>query len=131
MPDNYYPKSDDVIPPGDLLTGGDDLAEFLFGDKRKRRQIYQMGSLPPGERPPLFHVGALIAGRKSQLSAWMREREQAAAANAEVRVTMLGRLPRDGVRRRTTAVPVLQAPPPLKGGPLPPVPGSPPKRGQV
>jgi hypothetical protein len=73
-------------PPVDLIVGAPGLAEYLYGDREKTKQVYGLSALPPPDRPPLFHLGANLAGRRSTLSAWFSEREQAAMAGAEPRV---------------------------------------------
>jgi len=99
---------------GDLLVGADPIAGFLFGDtsQQNQKRVYDFGRLPPEERPPIFHVGARIAARKSRLITWMLEREQAAEAGCELRISVRGRLPRDGVRQRTHG----PLPPPRRRG---------------
>ena len=56
----------------DLLCGADAIAEFLFGDPRKRRQIYhltQKGVIP------VFRLGATLCARKSRLLHWIEQEE--------------------------------------------------------
>ena len=56
----------------DLLRGADTIAEFMFGDRRKRRQVYhlaQTGQLP------VFKLGATLCARRSTLVAWIEAQE--------------------------------------------------------
>jgi hypothetical protein len=57
----------------DILRGADEIAAFLFGDKRCRRKVYNLvesGSLP------YFRLGASICARKSVLLAWIANQER-------------------------------------------------------
>ena len=56
----------------DLLFGAAAIAEFIYGDKRKRRQVYhlvQSGSLP------VFKMGNQVCARKSTVLLWVEEME--------------------------------------------------------
>ena len=56
----------------DLLCGADAIAAFLFGEPRKRRQIYhlaQKGMIP------VFRLGATLCARKSRLLHWIEQQE--------------------------------------------------------
>ena len=58
----------------DLLEGADAIAEFMFGDKAKRRRVYHlMGRLP------IFRLGNTICARKSSLLSMIRDQEKASA----------------------------------------------------
>jgi hypothetical protein len=73
------PQPEIAAPPDsladDLLLGAEAIAEFLLGDrsKKKRRKVYHL-------RPhlPLFYLGGEIAGRKSTLRQFIAAQEQAA-----------------------------------------------------
>jgi hypothetical protein len=54
----------------DLLWGAGPIAEFLFGDAKRRRRVYQNS-----ERMPLFYIGAILCGRRSTLQNWLDEQE--------------------------------------------------------
>jgi hypothetical protein len=57
---------------GDILFGADQIAEFLYGDKKFRRRVYNLvetGSLPS------FRLGASICSRKSVLLEWITQQE--------------------------------------------------------
>jgi hypothetical protein len=59
----------------DLLHGADEIADFLLGSSKKRRQVYHLvatGVLPH------FKLGATICARKKTLLAWI-DREESAA----------------------------------------------------
>ncbi len=56
----------------DLLCGADAIAEFMFGDRRKRRQVYhlaQTGQLP------VFKLGATLCARRSTIVEWIEAQE--------------------------------------------------------
>jgi hypothetical protein len=57
---------------GDLLYGADELARFLYGDRKFRRKVY---NLVETNRLPHFRLGASICGRKSILLKWIAEQE--------------------------------------------------------
>jgi hypothetical protein len=61
----------------DLIVGADNLAEFVFGDKEKRRRIYHLNE---AGKLPLFNLGPRLAGRRSTLTRFIEEQEQAAMA---------------------------------------------------
>ena len=61
----------------DLLSGADQIAEFLYGDTKKRRKVYH---LTESKVLPTFHMGSTICARKSTLLQWIAEQERAAAA---------------------------------------------------
>ena len=56
----------------DLLFGADAIAEFLFGDRKKRRQVYH---LVHGGQLPVFKLGATLCARKSRLLRWIDQEE--------------------------------------------------------
>ncbi|HEY7387097.1 MAG TPA: hypothetical protein VH640_01220 [Bryobacteraceae bacterium] len=70
---------------GDILHGADDIAEFLFGDRRQRRRVY---NLVEGNALPIFRMGMNICARKSVLLEWIAQQECAS-------VTPLQRGPSD------------------------------------
>jgi hypothetical protein len=56
----------------DLLEGASAIAEFYFGDPRKRRKVYHLvekGALP------VFHLGEKICARKSSLMSRIESEE--------------------------------------------------------
>lgn len=57
----------------DLLCGAAEIAQFLFGDPRRRRHVYY---LVEKARLPVFRLGAKIRARPSVLMAWIVEQEQ-------------------------------------------------------
>jgi hypothetical protein len=68
------PVQDPTSPLGaDLLVGAEPIAQFLYGDPKKRRDIYRN---PAGLS--IFRLGAQLAARKSTLRAEILERENAA-----------------------------------------------------
>ena len=63
----------------DFLEGGGAIAQFMFGDRSKRRKVYhliQKGALP------VFRLGATICARPSTLVAWVAEQESQAEDDA-------------------------------------------------
>lgn len=59
----------------DLLRGGDEIAEFMFGDPEKRRKVYYLA-----ERKliPAFRMGDILCARRSTLLEHIRKQEAAA-----------------------------------------------------
>ena len=56
----------------DLLEGADEIAEFLYGDRKKRRRVYylaQKGCLP------VFNFGSTLCARRTRLVAHIEEME--------------------------------------------------------
>jgi hypothetical protein len=58
----------------DLLEEADDIAEFLFGDRNRRRAVY---ALVQQEDLPVFKMGRKLFARKSALTAWIEAQERA------------------------------------------------------
>ena len=56
----------------DLLKGAKEIAEFLLGDSKQRRQIYHLAQ---HGRLPVFKIGATICARRSTLLTWIEEQE--------------------------------------------------------
>jgi hypothetical protein len=56
----------------DLLRGADEIANYLFGDRKLRRRVYHLGA---STNVPLFKLGAMICARKSVLIGWVNEQE--------------------------------------------------------
>jgi hypothetical protein len=56
----------------DTLYGADQIAEFLYGDSKFRRKVY---NLVETKRLPHFRLGACICSRKSVLLEWIVEQE--------------------------------------------------------
>ncbi|MBI1207899.1 MAG: hypothetical protein GC191_11505 [Azospirillum sp.] len=50
----------------DLLTGADEIAAFMFGDPKRRRQVYHLCN--NGELPH-FKLGALLCSTRSAIKA--------------------------------------------------------------
>jgi hypothetical protein len=64
---------------GDILHGADTIAEFLFGDRKHRRKVY---NLVETGQIPVFRLGANICARKSVLLDWIARQETAASKSA-------------------------------------------------
>jgi hypothetical protein len=60
----------------DILRGADDLALFLFGDKKDRRKVYHLAST---SNLPVFKLGSMICARKSILLKWIADQESSHA----------------------------------------------------
>ena len=56
----------------DLLQGADEIAEFLYGDRKKRRQVYH---LVQKRCLPVFKFGAMLCARRTRLVAHIEEME--------------------------------------------------------
>jgi hypothetical protein len=65
-----------VAIAGDILYGADEIALFLFGDRKHRRRVY---NLVDGNALPTFRIGVNICARKSVLIAWIATQEQSNA----------------------------------------------------
>jgi hypothetical protein len=77
-----------AAPPSladDLLEGGEEIAEFLLGDRSKksvRKVFYLSSEVDPANRPPIFKLGnQKLAARRSRLLRWIEEREAAATGS--------------------------------------------------
>lgn len=58
---------------GDILYGADQIAEFLYGDKKHRRKIY---NLVENGQIPHFRLGTGICARRSVLLMWIGDQER-------------------------------------------------------
>jgi hypothetical protein len=58
---------------GDILYGADGIAEFLYGDAKLRRKVY---NLVETGRIPHFKLGAGLCARKSVLLSWIAAQER-------------------------------------------------------
>jgi len=63
--------SQDAIA-GDILFGADAIADFLFGDRKFRRKVY---NLVESGNLPVFRLGTGICARKSVLIEWIGRQE--------------------------------------------------------
>ncbi|WP_346296433.1 DNA-binding protein [Rhodopseudomonas sp. P1] len=57
---------------GDILSGANEIAEFLYGDRKHRRKVY---NLVEADCLPVFRLGANICARRSVLLAWIEKQE--------------------------------------------------------
>jgi hypothetical protein len=62
----------------DILHGAEGIAEFLYGDRKLRRRIY---NLVETARLPHFRLGAVICARRSVLLDWIQAQERAPGLN--------------------------------------------------
>jgi len=76
VPASHGLPPNDIAPArplaGDILAGANEIAEFLFGDRKHRRKVY---NLVETARLPVFRLGANICARRSVLLAWIAEQE--------------------------------------------------------
>ncbi len=63
---------EDVKLSRDLLQGAAAIAEFMFGDQNKRRQVYHLAQ---NTSLPVFKLGATLCARRSTLLAWIEAQE--------------------------------------------------------
>jgi len=62
----------------DLLSGAAEIAEFLYGDRNRKRHVYNLAD----RGVPLFRMGGEICGRRSVLANWIAEQEAQALQKA-------------------------------------------------
>jgi len=62
----------------DLLSGAAEIAEFLYGDKNRKRHVYNLAD----KGLPIFRMGGELCGRRSVLKSWIAEQEAAAIEKA-------------------------------------------------
>ncbi len=62
----------------DILEGADEIAEFVYGTRGKRRVIY---NLIEKHGFPVFRLGAKIHARKSTILGWIAKQEGQAAGD--------------------------------------------------
>lgn len=63
---------------GDILYGAEAIAEFLYGERRHRRRVY---NLIDGARLPHFRLGMGICARRSVLMDWIAGQEEGRVAD--------------------------------------------------
>ena len=57
----------------DLLRGADEIAKFIFGEKRgNRRKVYYLAECT---RLPVFRLGSVLCARRSVLLNWISGQE--------------------------------------------------------
>jgi hypothetical protein len=59
---------------GDILRGAEEIAQFLFGNQKYRRRVY---NLVGRKQLPIFRMGPSICARKSVLLQWIEAQEGA------------------------------------------------------
>lgn len=59
----------------DVLHGAAEIADFLYGTRKKKRRIY--GLVDQGGLP-VFRDGQLLCARRTVLVSWIEEQEQSA-----------------------------------------------------
>ncbi len=70
--DKDRPDTAQTALADDLLRGADAIAEFMFGDRQMRRQVYHLAQ---GGQLPVFKLGATLCARKSRLLRWIDQAE--------------------------------------------------------
>lgn len=68
----------DILPEraefaDDLLIGAESIAEFVFGDRKKRRKVYHLAAT---SHLPVFKLGSVICARRSVLLKWVQDQEE-------------------------------------------------------
>jgi hypothetical protein len=56
----------------DLLRGADEIAEFIFGERRSRRKVYYLAECT---KLPVFRLGSVLCARRSVLLNWISSQE--------------------------------------------------------
>ena len=59
----------------DMLEGAGAIADYIWGDKRKRRTVYWLAE---NKALPIFRIGLTLCCRKSTLTKWIKDQEQLA-----------------------------------------------------
>jgi hypothetical protein len=70
---------------GDILYGADGIAEFLYGDRKLRRKVY---NLVEKACLPHFRLGAVICARRSVLLNWIQAQERALGVDQQATTVM-------------------------------------------
>jgi hypothetical protein len=70
------PATGEVCPTlaEDMLRGADEIALFVFGDKKHRRKVYYYASEAKVQMPT-FRMGNVICARKTKLIEWIERQE--------------------------------------------------------
>lgn len=77
-------KSDQADIPSavladDMLSGAEQIAVFLYGNRAKRRRIYHLHETTD---ILIFSVGRILHARRSRLMAWIERNEKSGEAAA-------------------------------------------------
>jgi hypothetical protein len=62
----------------DLLRGADEIAQFLYGDRKLRRRVYHLAAT---SNLPVFRLGSMICARRSVLLNWVAGQEERHSSN--------------------------------------------------
>lgn len=65
----------------DTLRGAQEIAFFLYADRKLRRKVYHLAAT---SNLPVFKLGSVICARKSVLLKWVTEQEARHAANNRI-----------------------------------------------
>lgn len=66
----------------DMLEGAEAIAAFIWGDKAKKRRIYYLADT---KQLPVFRLGDHLHARKSQLRAFIAQKEREAVTGCDDR----------------------------------------------
>jgi len=66
----------------DLLRGAEEIAQFLYGDRKLRRKVYHLVAT---STLPVFRLGSMICARESTLLDWVRDQEERKKSAAPTR----------------------------------------------
>ncbi|HLH93945.1 MAG TPA: DNA-binding protein [Xanthobacteraceae bacterium] len=64
----------DLSLADDMLSGAEEIAEYLFGDRRHRRKVYYLAECT---KIPIFRLGSSLRARRSVLLNWIETQENA------------------------------------------------------
>ena len=69
-----YPPVDAAISLApDLLHGAEEIAEFLYGARSRRRSVYHLAET---SQIPVFRLGSQLCARRSVMLAWIAAQEK-------------------------------------------------------
>lgn len=57
----------------DLLRGAEEIAEFLYGARNRRRSVYHLAET---SQLPVFRLGSQLCARRSVMLAWIAAQEK-------------------------------------------------------
>ena len=66
----------------DLLRGAEEIAQYLYGDRELRRNVYHLVAT---SNLPVFKLGSMICARKSVLLGWIKKQEERHASDRRER----------------------------------------------
>lgn len=69
------PETRELCLASDILYGAEEIADFLYGKKEKRRTVYHLAE---NASFPHFRLGTFLCARRSTLLTWIKEQEKKA-----------------------------------------------------